>query len=276
MTLIPALLVTVGATALAVAGMLLIRRHSPRGGWFSDGDRAAGVFGVLATGFAITVGFVVFLAFESFDLTRAGAETEAVVVAQQMETAALLPGPTTPALQGALVCYARHVVGQEWPALRSGGTAPDVNPWGAALFRGLRDVEATTPLHSAALQQWLAQTADRERGRQDRLHAAEGVIPTPLWIVLLVGAGLIVAFMLFFADPGERAAIQGLQIGSVVALLCLTLSVIGFLDRPLAAGSGGLTPRAMERALAIMTEELRISGDRVPPPCDEAGRPRPA
>ena len=34
--------------------------------YFQDGDRAAGVFGVLSAGFAILLGFVVFLAFSSY------------------------------------------------------------------------------------------------------------------------------------------------------------------------------------------------------------------
>ena len=47
--------------------MLLVRRTAPDGSYFQDGDRAAGVFGVLSTGFAILLGFVVFLAFSSYD-----------------------------------------------------------------------------------------------------------------------------------------------------------------------------------------------------------------
>ena len=42
-----------------------------------------GVFGVLATGFAVLLGFVVFLAFTSYDAARAGAETEAFTVASR-------------------------------------------------------------------------------------------------------------------------------------------------------------------------------------------------
>ena len=71
--------------------MLLVRRTAPDGSYFNDGDRAAGVFGVLATGFAVLLGFVVFLAFTSYDAARAGAETEARIVAQQVETAQLFP-----------------------------------------------------------------------------------------------------------------------------------------------------------------------------------------
>jgi hypothetical protein len=67
MSLVWASVIVIAATAFAVAAMLVVRRCAPQGGYFEDGDRAAGVFGVLATGFAVLAGFVVFLAFESFD-----------------------------------------------------------------------------------------------------------------------------------------------------------------------------------------------------------------
>ena len=58
-----------------MAALLLVRRRAPEGGYFADGDRAAGVFGVLATGFSVLLGFIVFLAFASYDQSRTGAET---------------------------------------------------------------------------------------------------------------------------------------------------------------------------------------------------------
>ena len=73
--------------------MLVVRRKAPDGSYFHDGDRAAGVFGVLATGFAVLLGFVVFRAFASYDTARAGAEDEALIVAQQVETAQFFPAP---------------------------------------------------------------------------------------------------------------------------------------------------------------------------------------
>ena len=80
--------------------MLLVRRHAPDGSYFNDGDRAAGVFGVLATGFAVLLGFVVFLAFESYDAARAGAEMEALTVVQQVETAQFFPPSVAGELTG--------------------------------------------------------------------------------------------------------------------------------------------------------------------------------
>ncbi len=49
------------------------------------------MFGVLASGFAILLGFIIFLAFTTYDQSRAGAESEAVAVVQQIETAEFFP-----------------------------------------------------------------------------------------------------------------------------------------------------------------------------------------
>src|SRR5947209_6184448 len=103
--------------------MLLVRRRAPAGSYFEDGDRASGVFGVIATGFAVLIGFVVFLSFQSFDTSRSGAEAEAQIVEQQFETAQFLPDDVRGVLSGELVCYARNVVYQEWPRMASGTLA---------------------------------------------------------------------------------------------------------------------------------------------------------
>ena len=50
-------LVVLAATAAGVTALLVVRRGAPDGGYFHDGDRAAGVFGVLATGFSVLLGF---------------------------------------------------------------------------------------------------------------------------------------------------------------------------------------------------------------------------
>src|SRR5688572_18116214 len=109
--------------------MLLVRRRAPDGSYFHDGDRAAGVFGVLATGFSVLLGFIVFLSFASYDTSRTGAEDEAEVVAQQVETAQLLPEEARLTLTEHLVCYGRSVAGEEWDAMQSGTLDDAINPW---------------------------------------------------------------------------------------------------------------------------------------------------
>ena len=145
-----AAVIIVVATAIAVGAMLLVRRRAPEGSYFEDGDRAAGVFGVLATGFAVLLGFVVFLAFESFDTSRSGAESEAQIVQEQFETAQLMPSAVRDRLSGQLVCYARAVVHQEWPSMEAGTLTDAYNPWTVAMFRVLKTVEPRSAAEQAA------------------------------------------------------------------------------------------------------------------------------
>jgi hypothetical protein len=266
-----AALIVAAVSAVAITAMLLVRRRAPEGSYFEDGDRAAGVFGVLATGLAVLLGFVVFLAFESYDTSRSGAVSEAQIVAEQFETAQLMPAAVRGRFSGELVCYAQSVVHQEWPRMESGTLGSGHNPWGLAMFRTLKTVEPNSAAEQAAYGKWLDQRSDRESARADRTHGAEGVIPTPLWIVLLLSAGIIFVFMLFFADHGERVVVQTLLMGAVVAVITAMLLLLQFLDSPIQTGIGGLRPQAMERTLLLVEEELAIAGRTGPLPCDERG-----
>jgi hypothetical protein len=258
--------------AAAVAAILIVRRSAPDGGYFHDGDRAAGIFGVLATGFSVLLGFVVFLSFESFDQSRSGAEVEALTVAQQFETAQFLPSPVTAQLSGELLCYGKYVVGTEWPRQESGQQGNQVNPWGVAMFRTLKAAKVgSSTKEAAAYGKWLDQTSDREGARLDRVHGAEGVIPWLLWVALILTAVVIFVFMLFFADSGEPAFIQGLQVGSVMTVMVTLLLLIRFLDHPYQEGPGGLQPTAMQRTLFILEHEVAGVGNRGPVLCDANG-----
>ena len=273
MNLLWAALIIAAVTTVAVTAMLIARRRAPEGGYFADGDRASGVFGVIATGFSVLLGFLIFLAFESFDTTRSGAETEALTVAQQVQTAQLLPPTVREDLTGQLVCYARYVAHVEWQQMEDGTLDAQINPWGPTLFTTVREVDLTTPVEESAYDAWLGQTSTRELARQDRIHGANGVMPTPLWIALFFISVIVVSYIFGFADSGERAVVQGLYIGSVVAIISAMLLLLSFLDDAVQPGVGGLEPVAMERSLVLIDQSLDAVDAEISPPCDAAGRP---
>jgi hypothetical protein len=265
--------ITFAVTALAIATMLLVRRRAPEGSYFTDGDRASGVFGVLASGFAILLGFIIFLAFTTYDASRAGAEDEAVTVVQQLETAQFFESSVSKQLTGELICYARYVAGPEWDQLSDETLGDQINPWGAAMFKTIRTVEPSTSSEEAAYGKWLDQTSDRQSARQDRVHGATGVIPTPLWVVLFAISIVIFIYVLFFADSGEGKVTQSVLMGSVTFVIVTLLLLLQFLDNPYRPGVGSLKPLAMERSLRIIDEEMRlIDFDDSQLPCDASGR----
>jgi len=268
-----AFLLTAAVTAVTVTAMLLVRRRAPEGSYFSDGDRASGVFGVLATGFSVLLGFIVFLAFTSYDQSRSGAETEALIVTQQVETAQFMPVAVRSKLTGQLICYGRSVVNDEWERMESGTQGDAINPWGVALFTTLRDVDPKSNSEQSAWDKWFDETSTREEARLDRIHGAVGVIPTSLWIVLFFISGVIFVYLLFFADSGERAVTQAVLMGSVTAVITTLLLLLNGLDNPFHSGVGGLRPVAMERTLRIIDQALGATSLEVRAPCDAQGKP---
>jgi hypothetical protein len=271
MSLLWGVVILVAVNVATIAAMLLVRRRAPEGSYFTDGDRASGVFGVLAGGFAIFAGFIIFLAFTTYDQSRSGGEAEALTVVQQFETAEFLPPAVHDRLTGELVCYGRSVVHREWPQMEEGRGGDTINPWAIALFRSLKLANPTSATEQAAYSKWLDQTSDREEGRSDRLHGAEGIIPSSIWLVLFLIAAVVFAYMLFFADSGEGAGSQAMLMGSATTVIVLTLLAINALGSPYRPGLGQIKPVAMERSLRVLDSARAVVNERAPLPCDARG-----
>jgi fumarate reductase subunit D len=263
----------IAANVATITAILFVRRRAPEGSYFKDGDRASGVFGVLAGGFAIFAGFIIFLTFSTYDQSRSGGEAEALTVVQQFETTQFLPAVQRDRMAGEVVCYGRSVVYQEWPQMEAGKGGDAINPWGLALFRSLKLAEPESASEQAAYGKWLDQTSDREEARRDRLHGAEGIVPASIWLVLFLIAGVVFAFMLFFADSGEGRTSQAMLMGSATTVIVLTLTAISALGHPYRSGTGQIQPAAMQRSLRMLDTARVAVNDSAPLPCDARGVP---
>lgn len=272
MNLALTVVIVLASVAVAVGVFLLLRRLAPSGGFFADGDRAAGVFGVLATGFAVLLGFIVYLAFTTYDTALTGAQSEATDVIQQYETAQLMPKPASGLLSGELICYGRNVVFQEWPQLRK-GVQLGPNPWGVQMFQTLRTAVPKTAVEQAAYSKWLDQTSDREQARLDRISPGNGVIPGPLWLILFVTGGLVALYAFLFADPAEHWFAQAVIAGSLAAMLAVSLLVIQFLNDPYRPGTGALKPTEMQHVLDEIAGASAKLGIHPRIPCNATGLP---
>jgi len=80
--------------------------------------------------------------------------------------------------------------------------------------------------------------------------------------------------VLFFADSGEGPVVQGMLMGTVVAVIVAMLLLLYALDHPFHDGIGGLQPVAMERTVDIIDEQLAVAGIPDVTACDAVGNPR--
>jgi Protein of unknown function (DUF4239) len=266
-----------GIVAVSVAAVLVIvffaRKRVPAGGLFTDSDRAAGAFGVLGTSFAVLLAFVIFLAFESYNNAKERSSAEAVAVTELYRDALLFSEPTESVVQGQLICYARAVIHDEWPAMREQRTSPVVEQWIERLDASVDAASLADTRAEVGYADWLDQMDDRRDGRRGRLGEAAAFVPAPLWAVMLLGATLLVGYMCFYADPGEKFFVQAMMIGSMTAIIVSGILLVRFLEKPYQDQVGSIRPTEMTRTLALMEERRELTGRPAAVPCDERGRP---
>jgi hypothetical protein len=267
-----AAVIIAGVSVAAIAGKLLLRRRAPEGGWFTDSSRAAGTFGVLGTMFAVVLAFVIVIALESYQRARLQAGVEAVAVTELDKVAELFPEGARERLHGGLVCYARAVVEDEWPAMRDLRSSDLVERWIADMARTVADAEPRGARQEAAYGQWFDEESLRRDGRRGRLAEAAPFVPGLLWAVLILGAMLLIGFMLAQADRREGWVLQAMTIGSVSALIAGGLMVVTFLERPYEDHAGSIRPTEMQRTLELMERDA----PGAPVPCDRRGAPLPS
>ena len=166
MSLWLAALVVAGVVAAAVAAKLLVRRRAPQGGYFTDSARSSGALSVIGTMFAVVLAFVIFLALESYQRARAESGVEAVAVTELYQLAGLFPRGPRDRLRGELVCYARAVIEDEWPAMKEERASDRVEAWIAARARTIGQVEPRGSREQSAYGQWFDQESLRRDGRR--------------------------------------------------------------------------------------------------------------
>jgi hypothetical protein len=267
------IVVIVAAVAGAsIAVMYMVRRRARSDYFFIEVERGAGVFAFLGTAFAVLLAFVVLEAFGSFNDARTGAESEATSLVELSRTSEFFARGDRELIAGRLICYARAVIEDEWPAMRDGERSPQVQRWVEKLGAALRQVEVRMPTQEAAFLQLLEHEATRAESRRTRLSEATRDLPAPVWFILALGAALTIGFALLFADRRERFLVQGCLIAGISALVTAGLLLVWFLDHPYADESGSIKPSEMQRQLEIVEHEQQD----VTPPCNVAGERRQA
>jgi hypothetical protein len=258
-----AALIIVAAAALSAAGMLIVRRRAPAGTLLNDPIPAAAVYTVAGTAYMVIVAFVFFIAFESYGGAKGDAEEEATATLAMFHAA----GPFEPAarteLQEQVICYAREVISDGWPAMQEGGGSTVVDARVVAMEEAAEQVPVTDAKQAAAFEHWFALNEERRQGRQGRIGEAAGLVPSIVWLILIIGAVVAIGSVCLFADPQERAVTQAGLIAAVAIIVVSGLVLVRFLDKPYEDTSGSIKPTAMARTLEQMDRDHRDRGQPV-------------
>lgn len=244
-----------GAVAVALIGLLLVRRRVRHQALAAHTDVAGFVYAALAVIYGVILAQVVIAAWEGFEAGRGAAAAEASAWLDLFRLAEGWPEPERAAIEAALVAYGREVVDGEWPAMAR-GEEPD--PAAVArmrdLWRAYEGVGSRSPelaagaLYAAAIDE----LDELDDARVERLLASRNELPPIMWVVLIVGGVVTVAFAYLFGV--ESVVAQGLMISALAGLIALLLYLILALGTPF-GGSAGVGPEAFERVLGLAAGE---------------------
>ena len=248
-TILYGILIVVVAVVAAVAGLMLAQRLIPLPVRKQSNTATGTIYAALYVVFGVSLGFSLFLVWQQFNAARQTAENEATSLQQLHNLAVRFPDSEQDRVKELAVTYARVVVDEEWASLQQGRPTERAETLLGELRRSVVDLEPRTNAQDALYAASLQELDELEENRALRLLAAREGIPSILWVVLVVGGTLTIAFTYLFGM--ERAWLHAVTVAGLTTAVCLILYVIAILDYPFNSGVS-VQPDAFELVLRVI------------------------
>lgn len=211
-------------------------------------DVAGFLVAIVGVLYAVVLGFVVVTVWTNFDNVQRTADVEAGAVADTYAFATLLPEPPRTRVEAMLAAYAYEVRDREWVSLEQGRADPQARIY---LIGALKAI-ATAPAkptkdiaealrNESTRQAVVTSMRDVADNRRLRLIQAKSKLPTPLYLALIIGAFMVLAFVFLF---GVQNQILQITMTAIVAgCIGLLLGVIVEFNSPF-SGAIRVSPEA--------------------------------
>lgn len=211
------------STALAVGGMLLVRRFIDLKTLNSYHEVAGYFLSIIGTLYAVLLGFVIVDAMNNLQNARMVAEQEANSLCNIYLVSEGLSKGCRDRLRFACSKYADAVINEEWRTMKLGESSPEAVVALMGLWTTAARYQPLNVGQEGVHQTILSEITTLSDNRRDRLvNSAHGVAPL-MWAVLILGGVFTVVFTYFFG-----AASVGAQIVMTV-IVSITLSLNVFL-----------------------------------------------
>lgn len=224
----PAWLVAVlfigGSVAVAVACVYAFRRLFGVSRLIDHNAVAGFIFATLGVVYAVLLGFMVPLTWGRLQDDNKVIEQEANTIGSLFRIARTIPAPTGQELQLAALKYAKDVVTQEWELMADGQASPVV--W-EDYDRLWQIQEQWKPLSPSEVQLYgnvVNQLEDLGAARRLRLLSSQDQIPQLLWLLLVLGGIVTVAYACLFGS--NYVGLHALTAGALAGLTAFILFVI--------------------------------------------------
>jgi hypothetical protein len=157
--------------------------------------------------------------------------------------------PAGGALRNLVKVYARSIIDVEWPDMRNGEKTRISDALMERIGRDVRGLDADSPRLQNLQGRMLVAVETAWNDRQTRLTIDFMGINPILWLVLILGAYITVAFTYLFG--WDATVMQQLMIGGLSLMIGLVIFLVMALDYPF-RGTIAVNPDAFEALLRTL------------------------
>jgi hypothetical protein len=175
------------AVALAVGGLILVKRFVPIDVRRQHNDVAGFIYAVLGVTYAVLLGLMVVAVWKEWNQAAVTAEAEASALTEIFWIADRRPESEGHHIQELCRAYARVVVRDEWPLMAEEKSSPKAWKLLDDIRSGLQDFQPATPAQRVIYEQGYVSMRDLADARRQRLLEARQGLPIILWVVLIGG-----------------------------------------------------------------------------------------
>lgn len=216
-------------SALAVGGMLLVRRLVGVETLRSFNEVAGNSFQVVGTFYAVLLGLIVVDAMTNMSDLRGVVEQEANAVADIYILSRGLPEAERKKIQGLAVSYVDTVIDEEWDAMKQGHVSTKAIIQMNQLWDAIIDFKPTADDQKDIRQISLDRVSELGDNRRARLISSSHGVSTELWTVLVIGGVLTLGFSYFLGLSNVVGqALMTVVIASTLALNVYLVFLFGY------------------------------------------------
>lgn len=243
-TLLAGVLVVGGFVGSTLFFGFLVARFTSSEIRTAHNDRAGFILAVIGVIYAVLLAFVAIGVWERFQQAETRSYEEAGALATVFRDSQAFPN--SQALRASLHAYVRSVIKDEWPRMRRGDQSHDADQLLESVAREIRALPVTSRGLEDVHSQMLSAVDTALMDRETRLTVDATGINKIMWLVLITGAYVTVAFTYLFGF--DRTLMQLLMVGGLAFLIGLVLFLVLALDYPY-RGSISVGPEAFRALL---------------------------
>jgi len=251
-TLILAVGISTMAAVVSIIGIRLVRWRVSKDTLSSHQAIADPMLNVVATLYAVLLGFVVAAAMDRYEKARDNADTEATSVHTIYHLARGLSDPNRKLIRNSCREYCVTVIHDEWPEMEHGNTSPKAWEAYSKLWDQIMSFSPSNDREVCADEGLVAEMQQLAENRSSRVVALKRTVGPATWLFVWGGAAITMVFTYLLASRGT--VMQSVMTALVAVSIGLNMVLLFVIATPF-AGDFKVHSTAFELNLQMMAHD---------------------